>query len=133
VKKKVVYKGPKEAIVVLYDVSGSMGCSFFDDKEISRMGAVNAFFSAFADKTMAFEFNHLVQLYYFSNEIIKMCNFTSNFQEFINLVDSANANGCTKLYDCMDEAITSLLDIKKKYPQIILRMIALTDGEDNDS
>jgi len=24
------------------------------------MGAVNAFFSAFADKTMAFEYNHLV-------------------------------------------------------------------------
>jgi hypothetical protein len=31
-----------------------MSDPFFDDKEISRMGAVNAFFSAFADKTMAY-------------------------------------------------------------------------------
>jgi len=33
----------------------------------------------------------------------------------------------------MDTAINSLLEIKQKYPKIILRMIALTDGEDNDS
>lgn len=56
---------PTEAIVVLYDVSGSMQSNFFDDKELSRMGAVNALFSAFADKTLAFEYNHLVQLFLF--------------------------------------------------------------------
>ena len=33
----------------------------------------------------------------------------------------------------MDKAIDSLLEIKQKHPNIILRMIALTDGEDNDS
>lgn len=51
---------PVEAIVVLYDVSGSMKSCFFEDKELSRMGAVNAFFSAFADKTLAYEYNHIV-------------------------------------------------------------------------
>ena len=48
-------------------------------------------------------------------------------------MDSANPGGSTKLYDCMDEAIRSLLLIKKRFPKIILRMIALTDGEDNQS
>jgi len=58
---------PKEAIAVLYDVSGSMSSRFFDDEDnINRMGAVNAFFSAFADKTMAFELNHIVKLYKFN-------------------------------------------------------------------
>jgi len=33
----------------------------------------------------------------------------------------------------MEIAIKSLIEIKKKHPNIILRMIALTDGEDNDS
>ena len=51
---------PKEAICVLYDISGSMQTSFFDDQELSRIGAVNSWFSAFADKTMGFEFNHIV-------------------------------------------------------------------------
>ena len=51
---------PVEAIVVLYDVSGSMKSAFFNDGLISRIGAVNALFSAFADKTLAYEYNHLV-------------------------------------------------------------------------
>ena len=44
-----------------------MSSRFFDDEDnINRMGAVNAFFSAFADKTMAFELNHIVKLYKFN-------------------------------------------------------------------
>ena len=53
-------KDPKEAIVVIMDVSGSMICNLFDDIKLDRQGAVNAFFSAFADKTLAFEKNHIV-------------------------------------------------------------------------
>lgn len=40
-----------------------MSSLFFKDEdgtEISRIGAVNAFFSAFADKTLAFEYYHIV-------------------------------------------------------------------------
>jgi hypothetical protein len=33
---------------------------FFGEEALTRMGAVNAFFSAFADKTMALEFNHVI-------------------------------------------------------------------------
>lgn len=51
---------PKEAIVVLFDVSGSMKSQFFADNLLSRMGAVNALFSAFADKTLAYELKHIV-------------------------------------------------------------------------
>lgn len=97
------------------------------------MGAVNAFFSAFADKTMAFEYNHIVSLYQFNTQINKLCDFNNNFNKFIQLVDNCDPGGSTKLYDCMDVAIQDLLELKKKYPNIILRMIALTDGEDNQS
>lgn len=58
-----------EAIVVLYDTSGSMRASFFGDKDLSRIGAVNAFFSAFADKTLALELNHIVKLICFDSII----------------------------------------------------------------
>ncbi len=69
------------------------------------MGAVNAFFSAFADKTMAFELNHIVQLFCFSNTVVKKCDFIDNFNKFIQLVDSCNPHGSTKLYDALDTAI----------------------------
>jgi Mg-chelatase subunit ChlD len=52
---------------------------------------------------------------------------------FIHLVDGANPSGSTRLYDAIMEGIKSLKAIKTKYPKIILRMIALTDGEDNRS
>ena len=74
---------PTEAIVVIYDTSGSMQGHFFDDKDISRMGAVNAFFSAFADKTIAFEYNHLVKLVCFDSTIEDKCVFTDDFEVFI--------------------------------------------------
>lgn len=49
------------------------------------------------------------------------------------MVDSANPGGQTKLFDALQAAVDDLLEIKKTYPNIILRMIALTDGEDNIS
>lgn len=52
---------------------------------------------------------------------------------FIKLVDDANPRGSTRLYDSLMEGINSLLTIKKRYPNIILRLIAMTDGEDNQS
>ncbi len=49
---------------MVFDISGSMGSRFYKDPtdgtEISRLGAVNAFFSALADKSIAFKLNHIV-------------------------------------------------------------------------
>lgn len=95
--------------MVLYDISGSMSSCFFGDKDLSRMGAVNALFSAFADKTLAFEYNHLVKLVCFSSGIYDKCDFTNDFNKFIQLVDGANPGGSTKCYDAIDYAITALL------------------------
>ena len=70
---------PTEAIVVIFDTSGSMKTSFFNDPLLSRMGAVNAIFSAFADKTLGFEFNHIVKLVCFSSTIEDKCDFIDDF------------------------------------------------------
>jgi len=121
---------PIEAIVVIFDTSGSMGSPFFGDKELSRMGAVNCIFSAFADKTLAFELNHIVKLICFSSSIVDQCDFTDDFNMFINLVDGANAGGGTRCFDALMYAVDALVKIKEKYPGIIPRIIALTDGED---
>ena len=56
-----------------------------------------------------------------------------DFNKFIQLVDGANAGGGTKCYDALVCAVDSLMQVKKKYPKIVLRIIALTDGEDNES
>ena len=63
---------------------------------------MNCFFSAFADKTLAFEFNHLIQLITFSSSINVVCEFNNNYEKFIHLVDGANPSGSTACYDAID-------------------------------
>ena len=53
-------KEPKEAIAVLLDISSSMSEQFFKRQNLNRMGAVIAFFKAFADRTIAYSFEHVV-------------------------------------------------------------------------
>lgn len=73
------------------------------------MGAVNAFFSAFADRTLAFEFNHIVKLVCFNNLVEDKSDFLADFNKFIALVDSCNPLGSTKCYDAIDYAINCLI------------------------
>ncbi len=42
--KPVITRPPKEAIAVLFDVSGSMGGQFFNEPDLKRIGAVKSFF-----------------------------------------------------------------------------------------
>ena len=51
---------PDEAIVVLLDISGSMEAQFFECQDLERMGAVKAFFNAFADRTMAYNLKNVI-------------------------------------------------------------------------
>ena len=104
-----------------------------DNEGLTRIGAVNAYFSAIADKIMAYEYNFMVKLVCFSSTVIDRCDYIRNIDQFINLVDSSGASGGTACYDAIRFAIESLKEIKLKYPNAVLRIIALTDGEDTSS
>lgn len=75
--------------MVLYDISGSMGLDFVEG--LSRIGAVNAFFLAFTDKTITYECNHLLKLYLFDNLIEEKCDFITDVDVFMKLVDGADS------------------------------------------
>ncbi len=48
-------------------------------------------------------------------------------------MSNAHPRGSTLLYDSIVKAVHQLLDFKKRYPECILRILALTDGEDTGS
>lgn len=108
-----------------------MGSSIFFDNLLKRNGATNAFFSAFADKSIQFELNNIISLYTFGDQVMKQCDYIKDYNLFIELIDQVKNQGQTRLYDAMDIAVKSLLEVKQQYPNIILRIIAMTDGEDN--
>lgn len=54
--KPVITREPREAIVVLFDISGSMGGRFFNEPDLKRIGACKLFFEALAYRTIAYSF-----------------------------------------------------------------------------
>lgn len=131
--KAVITREPKEALVVLFDVSGSMGGKFFNEPDLKRIGACKSFFEALAYRTIAYSFEHVVSLTFFDNEINKQLDFTEAIYDFNRLVAAANPRGSTRLYDAIVSGVHQLLEFKKRYPECILRILALTDGEDTCS
>lgn len=131
--KPIITRTPKEAIVILFDISGSMGSRFFNEPDLIRIGAVKSFFEAFAYRTMAYSFEHVVQLMFFDNKTEVKCTFTEAIQDFNRFIASAKPRGSTLLFDCVFKAVQDLLTFRKQYPDCLLRIMALTDGEDTGS
>lgn len=82
---------------------------------------------------MAFNYEHVVSLFYFDDKIELKCEFTELFLQFKEIIKLCKPRGSTRLWDCIESAIKSLLSFKTQYPDTILRIISLTDGQDNAS
>ena len=100
VLQPIINRTPKEAIIVLLDISGSMTSPYFQVAEMDRMSAVKAFFNAFADRTMAYDFHHAISLVLFNNQVKLKCDFTDLFTQFKTVIDTVEAQSTTELVLC---------------------------------
>ena len=125
----LINREPLEAIVVLFDTSSSMNMDF-QETEISRINIVKEFFAAFAERTMAYDFHHVISLILFNQRVEQRCNFTEIFNSFIKHVKKSQAKGLTHLYDALHIAATNLNNLATKYPNVLKRIICPSDGED---
>ena len=105
-----------------------MGGGFFNEPDLKRIGAVKSFFEAFAYRTIAYNFEHVVSLFFFDNVVQNQCGFTEAIYDFNRLVSKAAPRYSTLMYDAVVIAVNSLRDFKVKYPNCHLRILALTDG-----
>ncbi|XP_031426697.2 uncharacterized protein LOC105895579 [Clupea harengus] len=124
-------KTPKEAIMVLVDTSSSMTEEC--DINVSKLSAVKQLFDAFANRSMAYDFPHLISLVTFGEGVKIMHMFTENLEKFKEHVHSLQASGCTPLYDALARSVTELRKMNHKFPECLLRVICLTDGIDAGS
>ena len=106
--KPVITRPPKEAIAVLFDVSGSMGSLFFNEPDLRRIGAVKSFFEAFAYRTIAYNLEHVVSLFFFDHNVDNQCGFTEAIYDFNRLIAKASPRGSTLMYDAVAVAANSL-------------------------
>ncbi|XP_041956477.1 uncharacterized protein LOC121715138 isoform X4 [Alosa sapidissima] len=121
---------PKEAIMVILDTSRSMNEECYSDTKMRKLDAVKQLFDAFANRSMAYDFPHLISLVTFGRGVKIMHRFTENLEKFKAHVHSLKASGPTPLYDALSQSVSELNNIKTKFPECRLRVICLTDGND---
>jgi len=131
--KELITRNPDEAIVVVFDVSGSMGTKFFDEVEFTRLDATKEFFETFTDRNAGFDFSHVISLLLFSSSLKRACGFTENIVTFSSHIQNASSGGGTRLWDAISAAIEYLSNFKESYPNVHLRILCLSDGEDTSS
>jgi Ca-activated chloride channel homolog len=104
------------AAAILIDMSGSMEYKFGQVR-----GAAAAFIDHIRD-------NDQVAVYGFNNKVRQVQDFT-NLRDIADAIWDAKAEDRTRLYDCMDEALTALAARPEKRRAILL----ISDGWDNSS
>uniref|UniRef100_A0A8C7N999 Uncharacterized protein n=3 Tax=Oncorhynchus kisutch TaxID=8019 RepID=A0A8C7N999_ONCKI len=125
---------PKEAILVLVDSSSSMNETCYDsDDNMSRLDAVKQLFDNFATRSMAYNFHHVIGLVKFDSSVKTLHTFTETLETFKEHVHNLEANGCTVLYDALKRGMSQLKQVGEQFPDCRLRIICLTDGNDDGS
>ncbi|XP_065835771.1 uncharacterized protein [Oscarella lobularis] len=125
-------RDPKEAIVVLLDVSSSMNEKCFDGSMI-RLNAVKELFHAFANRSMAYDHPHVIGLTLFGTTVAVASEVTELFESFKAEVDAATSSGMTRLYDALLNAAGQLNLFTQSHPTCRKRIFCLTDGDDTKS
>ncbi|KAF7648745.1 hypothetical protein LDENG_00152360 [Lucifuga dentata] len=126
----VTTRTPKEAILVLIDTSSSMNEQCYGSVEIKKIHAVKELFDNFANRSMAYDFNHIIGLAKFDSTVKTLHTFTETLELFKEHVRTLEASGRTVLYDALQYGMLELEKVKKKFPDCRLRIMCLTDGND---
>lgn len=121
---------PKEAILVLIDTSSSMTEKCYGSVDIQKIHAVKELFSNFANRSMAYDFHHIIGLVKFDSTVKTLQTFTETLETFKDCVQTLRASGQTLLYDALQHGRLELEKVKTKFPDCILRILCLTDGND---
>lgn len=121
---------PKEAILVLIDTSSSMIEKCYGSVDIQKIHAVKELFSNFANRSMAYDFHHIIGLVKFDSTVKTLQTFTETLETFKDCVQTLKATGQTLLYDALQHGRLELEKVKTKFPDCLLRILCLTDGND---
>jgi ubiquitin-conjugating enzyme E2 D/E len=100
---------------------------------MTRIGAVKQLFHAFANRSMAYNYSHVIGLTLFGSTVKVVSKVSELFESFKKHVDDTLTSGRTALYDALVNASEQLDEFGSKYPDCIKRVLALTDGADNES
>ena len=123
-------------ISMIYSLLSILYYIFYRDPKYKKITAACNFFAAFASRTEAYEFDHVIGAICFSTEVKQVLPLCENWLKFKvkkqlfyqhllkwylyqSVLDSSNVEvfGETALYDALKEAAEELSKFGLKYPQ----------------
>jgi ubiquitin-protein ligase len=132
---------PQECVAICIDRSGSMGAPFAEATvnvvqgvraERTRMEAVKAMFYAFRDRAESLDTgSHQLGLVQFDNQVERLLDVTPQLNRFEAILDDMQKRGQTAIYSAIIEAADMLRGHFREDSQTDLRILALTDGQNN--
>ncbi|KAF7933601.1 uncharacterized protein EAE98_003310 [Botrytis deweyae] len=135
--------GPDEAIVICLDKSISMQASLGNDwigngqiNTLNRFDEAKQVFRNVVSRLSAYHLNVHVGLVTFGSKAEQEAQISPISKEFKNKLENTQATDHrTSLFDALHVAHSKLVSHQEQYPksEMKLRIIALTDGEDNSS
>ncbi|XP_061587146.1 uncharacterized protein LOC133451985 [Cololabis saira] len=119
--------------MVLLDTSSSMNGKCYGSAEIKKIHAVKELFDNFANRTMAYDFHHVIGLVKFDSSVETLHTFTENLENFKVHLRNIKTKTGTRLFDALQHGACELEKVKMKFPDCRLRIMCLTDGYDAGS
>jgi ubiquitin-protein ligase len=133
-RQSYITEPPDEAVLVVLDVSGSMGSQAYP--QFTKLDVAKIIFTVFAERIMAFGFNFAIGLNTFTQYTTNICKLSTAGETFVTILtkeaDKLRHGGGTRLWCALDQACKELDEIKRRYPKCIRRILCLTDGQDGN-
>merc|ERR1719436_472064 len=99
----------------------------------TRMEAVKAMFYAFRDRADSIgRGTHQMGLVQFDNQIERLLDLTPRLDRFEAIVDDMEKRGQTAIYSSIVEAVSMLQGYFDETSKVDLRVMVLTDGQNNN-
>jgi ubiquitin-protein ligase len=127
-----------QAIEVCIDSSLSMqdkfdGLQTKGDVTKSRLYWAKEYLGAFTDRTYSYRLASAYGLFQFNSIVTELCPLSYNTSRFIGSVLKVSLEAGTVLWDAIDAACDSLIGYNQVHPKARLRVIVITDGQDEGS
>ncbi|KAH6622099.1 hypothetical protein C7974DRAFT_216154 [Boeremia exigua] len=102
-------------------------------KTLSRLEVLKQMFDAFINRLLAYNFRTHVGLVTFSSTVSVSQDITHAIEDFRHQLNNMIPRGDTAIWDSVALAMDRLQQYALKYPKARLRIICISDGEDNKS
>ena len=134
-KVSLVDKNKVEQVVyILFDNSGSMDTKdITSDQQTTRLEVAKQYLTTFANRAYGYRAASVFGLVIFNSSFREKGELSPLITQFEKSMDSVKSEGGTALFDCIKSIALKLSEQKKNYPNAQLRMVIISDGDDQHS